>query len=65
MMSVRDALYDIMFDDENPYRVNRSEILVDIVHGGRAGPDWAGLGRTGRGHGDGTGCARLNQPGLG
>jgi hypothetical protein len=34
MMSVRDALYDIMFDDANPYRVNRSEILVDIVHGG-------------------------------
>lgn len=33
MMSVRDSLYDVMFDGNNPYGVNRSEILVDIVHG--------------------------------
>lgn len=37
MMSVRDALYDVMFDDNNPYGVNRSEILVDIVHGEQLG----------------------------
>lgn len=33
MMSVRDSLYDVMFDANNPYGLNRSEILVDIVHG--------------------------------
>ncbi|KIY98609.1 hypothetical protein MNEG_9351 [Monoraphidium neglectum] len=32
MMSVRDSLYDVMFDPGNHYRINRSEILVDIVH---------------------------------
>jgi len=42
MMSVRDALYDVMFDDANPYKVNRSEVLVDIVHGALAG--WGGVG---------------------
>lgn len=37
MMSVRDALYDVMFDPENPYKVNRTAILVDIVHVGDYG----------------------------
>ncbi|KAI8472193.1 MAG: hypothetical protein J3K34DRAFT_519954 [Monoraphidium minutum] len=32
MMSVRDALYDVMFDPDNPYGLNRTQILVDIVH---------------------------------
>jgi hypothetical protein len=34
MMSVRDALYDVMFDPGNAYGVKREEILVDIVHVG-------------------------------
>jgi hypothetical protein len=37
MMSVRDALYDVMFDESNPYGLNRTNILVDIVHGGGVG----------------------------
>jgi hypothetical protein len=37
MMSVRDALYDAMFDDSNPHGVNRTRILVDIVHVGDYG----------------------------
>lgn len=37
MMSVRDAMYDAMFDQDNPFGLNRSAILVDIVHGGRRG----------------------------
>lgn len=37
MMSVRDALYDVMFDADNEYGVNRSAILVDIVHVGDYG----------------------------
>lgn len=38
MMSVRDSLYDVMYDAGNPYGLNRSEILVDIVHGGNFTP---------------------------
>ena len=38
MMSVRDALFDVMFDDENPYGINRTAVLVDIVHGGPRTP---------------------------
>jgi hypothetical protein len=34
MMSVRDAMYDVMFDADNAYGVKRKEILVDIVHVG-------------------------------
>jgi hypothetical protein len=34
MMSVRDAMYDVMFDADNTYGVKREEILVDIVHVG-------------------------------
>jgi hypothetical protein len=34
MMSVRDAMYDVMFDADNSYGVKREEILVDIVHVG-------------------------------
>lgn len=37
IMSVRDAMYDVMFDPANPYGVNRSQILVDIVHVGDYG----------------------------
>lgn len=37
MMSVRDAMYDAMFDDNNPYGINRSSVLVDIVHVGDYG----------------------------
>ncbi|KAF8064555.1 pbpX [Scenedesmus sp. PABB004] len=37
VMSVRDALYDVMFDANNAYGVNRSAILVDIVHVGDYG----------------------------
>lgn len=37
MMSVRDAMYDAMFDDNNFYGINRSKILVDIVHVGDYG----------------------------
>uniref|UniRef100_A0A383VWI2 SGNH hydrolase-type esterase domain-containing protein n=1 Tax=Tetradesmus obliquus TaxID=3088 RepID=A0A383VWI2_TETOB len=37
MMSVRDALYDVMFDPDNAYGVKREEILVDIVHVGDYG----------------------------
>jgi len=37
VMSVRDAMYDVMFDPDNSYGVNRSAILVDIVHVGDYG----------------------------
>jgi hypothetical protein len=37
MMSVRDAMYDAMFDDSNPYGIKRDKILVDIVHVGDFG----------------------------
>lgn len=37
MMSVRDAMYDAMFNDSNPYGIQRSRILVDIVHVGDYG----------------------------
>lgn len=37
MMSVRDAMYDAMFDDDNPWGIKRSKILVDIVHVGEYG----------------------------
>lgn len=37
MMSVRDAMYDAMFDDTNPWGIQRSRILVDIVHVGDYG----------------------------
>lgn len=37
MMSVRDAMYDAMFDDNNPWGISRSNILVDIVHVGDYG----------------------------
>lgn len=37
MMSVRDALYDSMFDANNPHGINRSRILVDVVHVGDYG----------------------------
>eukprot|EP00877_Chromochloris_zofingiensis_P014366 jgi/Chrzof1/9183/Cz03g39010.t1 len=37
MMSVRDAMYDVMFNPDNPYKVNHTEILVDIVHVGDHG----------------------------
>jgi hypothetical protein len=36
MMSVRDALYDAMFDEGNRWGIDRAAILVDIVHVG----DW-------------------------
>jgi hypothetical protein len=36
-MSVRDALYDAMWDPSNPHGVKMSEILVDIVHPGDHG----------------------------
>lgn len=37
IMSVRDAMYDEMFDPDNLYGVDRSKILVDIVHVGDYG----------------------------
>eukprot|EP00878_Enallax_costatus_P008946 GHUV01009354.1.p1 GENE.GHUV01009354.1~~GHUV01009354.1.p1 ORF type:complete len:410 (+),score=40.39 GHUV01009354.1:593-1822(+) len=37
MMSVRDAMYDEMFEPHNSYGVDRSKILVDIVHVGDYG----------------------------
>eukprot|EP00879_Flechtneria_rotunda_P005860 GHRR01006166.1.p1 GENE.GHRR01006166.1~~GHRR01006166.1.p1 ORF type:complete len:523 (+),score=78.66 GHRR01006166.1:141-1571(+) len=37
MMSVRDSLYNAMFDRDNMYGINQSRILVDMVHVGNYG----------------------------
>ncbi len=37
MMSARDTFFDVFYDGQNPYHVNRTAILVDIVHVGDYG----------------------------
>ena len=32
MMSVRDAMFDIMLEPDNPYGIDQKEMLVDVVH---------------------------------